>query len=89
LIDGALWWETLDNEFDARPSGMVEAHGGSSRALLEQIRLAQAETAATVAAIPPAILAQKRIAWQLGQLLLQTTTHIESHYSQIRAALGT
>jgi uncharacterized protein YndB with AHSA1/START domain len=89
LIDGALWWETLDNEFDARPSGLVEAHGGSSRALLEQIHLAQAETAATVAAIPPAILAQKRIAWQLGQLLLQPTTHIESHYSQIRAALGT
>ncbi|MBL8045645.1 MAG: SRPBCC domain-containing protein [Anaerolineales bacterium] len=86
LTDSGRWYDDFDNENVARNAGAIAVYGTAAE-LVNQIRAAHAEQEAMYAAIPAATFANPRLAWQLGWNLLQGPTHIETHLTQIRAAL--
>jgi uncharacterized protein YndB with AHSA1/START domain len=79
--------EDFENELTARPSGTLAVYP-TNQALLEELKRAEAETAAMVAALPPEFVARRRSYWQLSFSLLQPPGHVDTHLDQIRAAIA-
>jgi uncharacterized protein YndB with AHSA1/START domain len=87
LMDSERWYDDYDNELNARPNGTIALHPTLAD-LVDELKRAEAELAATLAALPPELVARKRIYWRLCFNLLQPPTHVDTHLHQIRAAIA-
>lgn len=86
LVAAERWYDNFDNEINVYPAALIATYP-TSAALLEAIRLAQAETHAFCAALTPAALANKNFYWRFCFSLFAGPSHIATHLDQIRAAL--
>ncbi len=87
LTDSGRWYDDFDNEPVALGAGFMAVYPTWPE-LVQQIKIAHAQQEAMYVAIPAAVFAQPRLAWQLMFNLLQGPTHIETHYHQLQAALA-
>jgi uncharacterized protein YndB with AHSA1/START domain len=92
LNDDERWSDRFENPTIV--AARVQAIAGVTPALAEMIAAFKrrlAETAAMVAALPPAFVAHKGTCWRLGHSLLtplESPGHFQEHAAQIRAAVA-
>jgi uncharacterized protein YndB with AHSA1/START domain len=87
VSDSEPWFDDFDNELHARPGALQHLHP-TIGALLDELKRAQAETLAFLAALPPEYIARKRNYWRLCQNFTLGPSHEQAHVDQIRAALA-
>jgi hypothetical protein len=87
LIEGQEGGATLSANLPSRLRAILGAFPSVS-ALLDELRLNQAETVTLVANLPPEFSARKGSYWRLGVSLLSASLHFQEHVQHIRALLA-
>lgn len=88
LTDSERWYDDFDNELDARPASLIAVHP-TINALLDELKRAQAEVTASLAALPSEVVARKRTYWRICfNFMAQGPTHVTTHLAQIQKALA-
>ena len=90
INDDERWSDGLTNPTNvpARVRATADAFK-SLPALIEELKRAEAETVAMLAALPAEFMARKDSYWRLSYNLLQAPDHIRDHAAQMQAALQT
>ncbi len=85
--DSEPWYDDYDNDLDVWPRALLALHP-TVPALLAELKRAQAETVAVLAALPPEFVARRRNYWRMWLGLGLGPTHQEIHAEQMRQAIA-
>lgn len=86
VSDAERYYDVIPGNVQARHEAIYASYPAAA-GLLADLKRAEAETVALIAALPPEFVARKRTYWRLGYNLLQPPFHTREHFNQIRAAI--